>query len=127
MPEIHGVTQVSPPAAPNASPGSPVTTTITLQNQGNVSENTALDVSLPPGLTASGLSPVSLGVGQSASQTLTLTPAANAPLNTTLTATVTYGPASTTDVVSVLERRRPTRPPPRWVKRSMSRPTCSAV
>jgi len=101
-PEVHAVTQISPPAAPNASPGSPVTTTITLQNQGNVSENTALDVSLPPGLTASGLSPVTLGVGQSASQTLTLTPAADAPLNSTLTATVTLGPASTTDVVSVL-------------------------
>ena len=95
VPEIYGVTQISPPAVLNSIPGAPVTATITLQDVGNVPENVTLAATLPPGLTASGLSPVSLQPGQSTTETITLTPDATTPLNSTLTATVTatFGPS----------------------------------
>jgi hypothetical protein len=46
--------------------------------------------------------PVTIPIGQSVTQTLTLTPAAGTPDNTTLSATVNVGPGVTQDVVSVL-------------------------
>jgi uncharacterized membrane protein len=93
IPEMHGISLASIPASPSSTPGVPVTTTITLQNVGNVPENITLAATLPPGLTAGGLSSVALEVGQSVKETITLTTDAATPYNTTLIATLTatYG------------------------------------
>jgi hypothetical protein len=97
MPEVHGVTLVSDPAAVNTTPGTPVTATLTLQDVGNVPENVTLAATTSTGgLTASSLNPVSLAVGQSTTETITLTPDAATPLNSFLVATVTatFGPSA---------------------------------
>ena len=78
-------------------PGVAVTDTLTLTNVGNVAENNiTLTDTLPSGLTLTGLAPVSLAVGQSTTETITLTPDASTPLNSTLEATITatYGPSA---------------------------------
>ena len=57
--------------------------------------NITLTDTLPSGLTLTGLAPVSLAVGQSTTETITLTPDASTPLNSTLEATITatFGPS----------------------------------
>jgi uncharacterized membrane protein len=103
VPTIPGVNLSADPTSLSTAPGVPVSTTLKLQGVGNVPETVALSVQTPAGVSASGLtSPVAVGIGQSVSQTLTLTPAANAPLGTPLVATVTLGPTTSTDVVSVV-------------------------
>ena len=47
--------------------------------------------------------PVTLAIGQSTTETLTLTPDSSTALNSTLDATVTVGPAAAQDVASVLD------------------------
>jgi hypothetical protein len=86
----------SDPSALSSTPGTPASTTLTLKAVGNVPEDVTLSATLPAGLTASGLSPVTLAAGEVATQTFTLTPATSTPLNTTMTATITatFGPAS---------------------------------
>ena len=80
----------------NTVPGDPVTATVTLTNVGNVSETIALGTTFPSGLTVSGITtPVTLAMGQSTTQLLTLTPTANTPLNSTLDAGINYEPAAT--------------------------------
>jgi large repetitive protein len=89
VPEVHGVTLSADPPALGTIPGTPAETTLTLQAVGNVPENGTFDLDLPPGLSADGgLSPISLAVGETATQTLRLTPSSSTPLNSTLTATV---------------------------------------
>jgi uncharacterized membrane protein len=103
MPALHAVSVSDAPTQVNTLPGVGGTTTLTLQNVGNVSESEAVLATSSPGLTVSGLSsPVSLGIGASATQTLTLTPAATTPLNSTLQASITVGPAATANTVSVV-------------------------
>src|SRR5262249_47621619 len=67
-----------------------------LSNIGNVSEDVTLAATTPTGLTVSGLRPMTLAAGQTATETITLTPDASAVLNNTLAATIsaTYGPPS---------------------------------
>ncbi len=91
VPEIDAVNVPSTPTTLNTIPGVPVTDTITITNFGNVEEdNIDLTATLPSGLTISGLTPIaSLAAGQSASETVTLTPDSSTPLNTTLDATIT--------------------------------------
>ena len=76
--------------------GTPATVTITLTDAGNVPEEVSLAANLPSGLTASTLTPVSLEVGQSMTETVTLTPSTLVPLNSMLDATITatFGPSS---------------------------------
>jgi uncharacterized membrane protein len=103
MPALNAVAVTDNPTQVNTLPGLGGTTTPTLQNVGNASESEAVLATTSPGLTLTGLSsPVSLGVGGSATQTLTLTPAANTPLNSFLLASLTVGPAATQNVVSVV-------------------------
>jgi uncharacterized membrane protein len=89
LPEVHGVTFSSDPTVLNTTPGVPVSTTLTLTSVGNVPESVRLTAPLPSGLTVSGLGTVSLGVGESATQALILTPAADTPLNTLFAITIT--------------------------------------
>src|SRR5208282_1552300 len=70
---------------------------LTITNVGNVPENAIkLAATSSSGLALSGLAPLSLAVGQSMTETITLTPAAATPLSSDLAATITatYGPAS---------------------------------
>lgn len=103
VPEIDAVTASANPTALNTTPGTPVSTTLTLQNAGNVSQSIAVETTTPAGLTTSDLGPVTLGAGQSTTESLSLTPAAGTPFNTTLTATVSYAAQPARDVVSVLQ------------------------
>ena len=95
VPDIDAVSLTSAPTSLSSTPGTPATATLTLQNNGNVSETVTLATTTPSGLTAGSLSPVTIAPGASQTETLTLTPAASAPLNQTLTATITatYGPS----------------------------------
>lgn len=73
----------------STTPGVAGTTTITITNVGNVDENNVtLASTTPDGLTLTGLGTVSLPVGQSVTQTVTLTPDAAIPLNSSLSATI---------------------------------------
>jgi hypothetical protein len=98
VPAIDAVGVPSTPTTLNTIPGAPVTDTITITNFGNVEEdNIDLTAALPSGLTISGLAPISaLAPGQSASETVTLTPDVSTPLNSTLDATITatFGPSA---------------------------------
>jgi uncharacterized membrane protein len=96
VPSVNAVAVAAEPSSLATTPGTPVATTLALTAVGNVPETVELAVALPPGLTASALAPLSLGVGETAMRVLTLTPAAGTSLNTTLTAavTVTFGPAA---------------------------------
>ena len=104
VPAIDAATLSSNPTVLNTTPAASVTDALAVQNVGNVPENVALSANTPSGLTLTGLPPtVSLGVGQSVNQTITLTPAADTPLNSTLTATISYATALPQDVVSVIQ------------------------
>jgi hypothetical protein len=103
MPAVQAVSVTDNPAQVNTLPGVGGTTNLTLQNVGNTSESEAVLATASPGLTVSGLSsPVALGLGASATQTLTLTPDASTRLNSTLQASLVVGPAATQNVVSVV-------------------------
>ena len=74
-----------------------MTDVITITNVGNVAEsNIALTAALPSGLMLTGLNTLTLGIGQSATETVILTPDALTPLNSTLQATITatFGPSA---------------------------------
>ena len=89
IPAIDAVTVTSSPTSVNTTPGTAVTDTLTITNAGNVPENgITLTVTTPSGLTLTGLSPVSLAVGQSTTETITLTPAASTPLGSELQTTI---------------------------------------
>jgi hypothetical protein len=104
MPAIYAVTTVSNPVQVTAVPGLPATATVTLENVGNVAASAALTFSTASGLTLTGLSatPITLAIGQTATETVQLTPDAAIPLNTLLQATVNVGPATEQNVVSVV-------------------------
>ena len=104
VPDIDAVTVSASPTAVSTIPGGPVTDTLTITNVGNVEEdNIALTDTLPSGLTLAGLATVSLAVGQSTTETITLTPDASTPLNSTLDATITatFGPSASPDTQTV--------------------------
>jgi uncharacterized repeat protein (TIGR01451 family) len=97
VPNIDAVTVTASPTAAGTIPGGPVTETLTLTNAGNVAENNVtLTDALSSGLTLTGLAPVSLGVGRSTTESITLTPSSSTPLNSMLNAsiTVTFGPSA---------------------------------
>ena len=85
MPAIDAVTIVSNPVQVSTVPGLPATATVTLENVGNVAASAALTFSTDTGLTLTGLSatPITLAIGQTATETVELTPDADVPLNTT--------------------------------------------
>ncbi len=92
MPTIAAVTVTDNPTSLNTTPGVPVTTTLTVTNVGNVAYDAAISPTLPSGWTISGENtPVSLAIGASTTETVTITPPASAPLNSTQNVTLTYG------------------------------------
>jgi len=104
VPAIDAVTVTSNPAVVNTIPEGAATDTLTITDAGNVPEsNITLAATLPGGLTLSGLTPVSVAVGQSATETVTLTPDASTPLNSALDATITatFGPSASPQTQTV--------------------------
>jgi uncharacterized membrane protein len=95
VPQIDAVTVTSSPTLLATPPGTGVTETLTFTNVGNVPETVALTDTLPAGLSAGALTPLTLAVGQSMTEKVTLTPASSTPLNSLLLATITatYGPS----------------------------------
>lgn len=89
VPEVHSLTLIGDPLLVSTIPGTPVTVQLSLESVGNVPNNITFDVTLAAGLTLNGLNPITVNPGETAVQTLTLTPAAGTPLNTTLAATIT--------------------------------------
>lgn len=89
MPAVDAVTVSASPDETATTPGTPATVTLTLENVGNVAEAVTLADASAAGLTAGGLAPVSLAVGETKTVTITLTPAADAALNDTLVSAVT--------------------------------------
>ncbi len=103
MPAITAATVTSNPPAVSTTPGAATTATITITNVGNVPYNVALATTTDSGLSISGLSsPGMIPVGQSVTETATLTPDAATPLNTTLNATVNLDQAAGQSGVSVV-------------------------
>lgn len=106
MPQVLAYTTSIEPASLNTIPGAPANAMVTFNNVGNVPAHIATGATLPSGLTVTGLTtPVMLGVGQSTTQPISFTPAANTPLNSTVTATLTTGPEVSPNTVSVVEVR----------------------
>ncbi|HQU42211.1 MAG TPA: transglutaminase domain-containing protein, partial [Pirellulales bacterium] len=104
MPAIAAATVTSDPVELSTTPGAATTAAITITNVGNVPYNAALATTTDSGLAISGLSsPGMIAVGQSVTETATLTPDASTPLNTTLNATVNVDQAATQNGVSVVE------------------------
>lgn len=104
MPDVAAVTVDANPVKVSTTPGAPVTANVVIRNVGNLPYNLAIGASLPNGLTVSGLTtPVALAVGQTTTQTVTLTAAANTLLNSTLTPTFTYGPAVAANQAAVVQ------------------------
>jgi len=104
VPAIDAVTLTSNPTLVNTIPGVAATDTITITNVGNVAEsNVSLSATTSSGLTLTGLTPVTLAVGQSMTETVMLTPVASTPLNTLLQATITatFGASSSTASVGL--------------------------
>ncbi len=99
VPAIDAVTVTASPTAVSTTPGVAATDTLTFTNAGNVPENlvpATPTAATAMGLSVSGLAPVSLAIGQSTTETVTLTPDASTPLNSMLdaTITVTFGPSA---------------------------------
>jgi uncharacterized membrane protein len=90
VPAIQALTLSASPTALSTTPGTATMSTLTLQSVGNVAVTAALSSVTDPNLTLSGLSPsITLGVGQSSTQSLTITPGANAPLSEPLNVAIT--------------------------------------
>jgi uncharacterized membrane protein len=110
VPAIDGVTAAVSSAALTSTSGASVTTTLTLTNVGNVDETVTPSATLPSGVTVSGLAPITVKAGQSATETITLTPDSSVALNSPVDITITamYGPAAspltTTSSVSLVVR-----------------------
>lgn len=104
MPAVAAVTVESDPPAVATIPGAAVSAEMTIKNVGNVPYNLAVGATLPDGLAISGLTtPVLLAVGETTTQTVTFTPSANTPLNSTLTPTIIYGPAVDQDFAAIVQ------------------------
>ncbi len=102
MPPVYAVTVTDNPTSLNTTPGAPVQTTLTITNVGNETYDAAVSPTLPSGWTISGgNTPVSLAVGASTSETVTITPPANAPLNSLQNVTLAYGQGEAQNAVSV--------------------------
>lgn len=106
MPTVDTVTFTANPLQTTSTPGVATTTTLTLHNAGNVAETVTLTATAAAGLAVTGLTPVSLAIGETKTVTVTLTPAANAALNGALSATITarFASQSVSTNVTVLVR-----------------------
>ncbi len=89
MPEVRGVALASTPGAVSTTPGVARMAALTIKSVGNVAQTITLSVDATGGLAVSGLSTITLQPGQSTTQAVTLTPAGDIPLNSTLRVTLT--------------------------------------
>jgi len=90
VPALQLLTLSASPSTFATTPGTAVQSTLTLQSTGNVAVAATLTSVTDPNLSLGGLAPtVNLNPGQSATQNLTLTPLANAPLTVPLSSTIT--------------------------------------
>jgi uncharacterized repeat protein (TIGR01451 family) len=104
MPAIDAVTITANPTAVSTVPGGSTTSILTITNAGNIAENgITLTDTASSGLVVTGLAPVSLSIGQSTTETVTLAPNASTPLNTTLDTAIiaTYGSTPQTTTVDL--------------------------
>lgn len=91
VPPVEGLTMAFGPKQVATEPGVPVQTTLTLSSVGSGPIDAA-EITVDPsaGLTVTGItSPMSLAVGETLTWPVTLTPAANTPVNQSLSALVT--------------------------------------
>ena len=103
MPTVAAVTVSDNPAALNSIPGAAVSTTLTITNVGNVAYDAAISPTLPSAWTISGTNtPLSLAIGATTTETVTITPPTTAPLNSSQNVVLTYGQARTQNDVSVV-------------------------
>ena len=106
VPAIQALTMTASPTALSTTPSTGVMSTLSLQSVGNVAVTATLAAVTDPNLTLSGLSPsITLGAGQSTTQTLTITPGANAPLSVPLSVnlTATFGSSETASASATVQ------------------------
>lgn len=103
VPEIHALAISLDPPSVSTTPGATRTATLELRATGNVGETVTFDLEVPSGLTATGLTPVTLAAGETRTLTLTFTTGGSVPLNRTLDAQigVKFGTGSTARTVTV--------------------------
>jgi uncharacterized membrane protein/transglutaminase-like putative cysteine protease len=103
IPAVDAISLASSPDDVNTLPGVAGTATLTVTNVGNASETVTLAASTSAGLTVSGLQKLTVAAGQSATETISYTPSASTPYNSTLGATITatFGPADAPQTQSV--------------------------
>jgi uncharacterized membrane protein len=89
IPEIDSVAITSPVTSVATVPGGSTTDTITLANDGNVPETVDLSSTSSTDLTVSGLSTANLAVGQTISETITVSADPSTTLGSTRDATIT--------------------------------------
>ena len=94
IPEVAGISIIASPTVLNAAPGQTVNATLNLKAVGNLSATIDLSAELPAGLNLTGLSQVQLNPGESTSLPFSLTPDANTPINTVLTAKISAASGS---------------------------------
>ncbi|HVX12981.1 MAG TPA: DUF4214 domain-containing protein [Pirellulales bacterium] len=103
MPTVVAATITATPTQVATTPGTATTAQVTITNVGNVAYDPALATTTDSGLTISGLTtPGVVPIGQSVTETVTLSPDASTPLNSVLNATVSVAPAPAQNMVSVL-------------------------
>lgn len=105
VPEIHAVGVSFEPKRISAPPGASATTEVTIRNAGNVPEPViSLELKAPANLGISALAtPLALSPGETTTQSVTLTPAASVPLNTSIATqfTASFGTKKTFSGVGV--------------------------
>ena len=88
VPSFAGLVATVEFDTPGTLPGESVSGTLVLQAVGNMAVNVAMTVTSPDGLTVEGLTDVVLAAGETRRIPVVLTPSADTPLNSTLTAFV---------------------------------------
>jgi uncharacterized membrane protein len=84
IPEVHGVVLTSAPTEVSTTPGIAIDAVVSIESRGNVPETVNLTVETTGGLVVDGLQQVTLTPGERRQLSLTLTPPAGTPLNSTL-------------------------------------------
>jgi uncharacterized repeat protein (TIGR01451 family) len=102
VPAVDSVALTSNVAQVSSTPGTPVDATLSLQNTGNADETVTLAASGSAEVTVGGLNQELVPRNQTVTVPITLTPAASAPLNSTLdtTITATFGPTANPQTTS---------------------------
>jgi len=84
VPAILGVELSAAPSQARTLVGTPTAVELTIHSTSNVAQSVSFDAEISAGLTVAGLSNLSLDPGQTVTQVLTLTPAADQPIGSEL-------------------------------------------